>query len=65
MTDHELHLKTFALRRALSMLLAAALLLPMALLHAQETNAPAKQQRWGDFYLRQKPECPPDQPARR
>ena len=65
MTDHELHLKTFALRRALSMLLAAALLLPMALLHAQETNAPAKQQRWGDFYLRQKPEWYASAEARR
>ena len=65
MNNQELQLKAVALRRALSMLLAAGLLLPAVLLNAQETNAPAKQRRWGDSYLRQKPEWYATPEARR
>ena len=54
MTDHELQLKAVALHCALTLLLVTGLLLPALNLNAQETNAPTKKVRWGDFYLRQK-----------
>jgi PelA/Pel-15E family pectate lyase len=56
MTDHELQFKAIALRRALFLLLLMGLLVPAVILDAQETDAPAKNRRWGDSYLRQKAE---------
>jgi len=42
--------------RALILLLLTGILLPVLIVKAQETEAPAKKVRWGEFYLRQKPE---------
>ncbi len=56
MTDYELQLKAGARWRALSLLLLIGVLWAGVSHSAQETNAPAKQRRWGDYYLRQKPE---------
>ena len=53
------------LRRALILLLVTGILFPTLLLNAQETNAPAKNRRWGDFHLRQKPEWYATAEARR
>jgi PelA/Pel-15E family pectate lyase len=65
MPDHELQPKAVALRRALSLLLLAVVFFPSLLLIAQDTNASAKNRRWGDFYLRQRPEWYATAEARR
>lgn len=65
MTDHGFELKAVAQRRTLTLLLASSILLPTLILNAQETNAHAKKVRWGDFYLRQKPDWYATSEARR
>lgn len=53
------------LRHALFLLLLTVVLFPASILNAQDADAPAKKIRWGDYYLRQKPEWYATAEARR